>query len=154
MKSGTLFEASALGMHPGTREDILACFRERGVRCTSQRFAILEHLAHHPDHPTAEQIHEAINRADPRASLATVYKALHAMADAGLIRELQLGGNAARFEAVTGRHHHFLCERCGGMEDIEWFEVPELLKKRAAGRRVVRDCEVILRGLCAACACH
>ena len=139
-------------MRPATRDELLSCFRERGVRCTSQRYAILEHLAHHPEHPTAEQIYEAINRTDPRASLATVYKALHAMAGAGLIRELQLGGNAVRFEAATMRHHHFLCDRCRRMEDIEWFEVPELLKKRAAGRRSVRDYEVVLRGLCSSCA--
>jgi Fe2+ or Zn2+ uptake regulation protein len=138
-------------MHTGFRDQLLTSFREQGVRCTAQRYAILDYLNRHPEHPTAEEIHKAINRTDPRASLATVYKALHAMAEAGLIRELRIGGNAARFEAATVPHHHFVCDRCGQMEDIEWFELPKLPKGVPSQRRVT-GYEVVLHGMCPACA--
>ena len=138
-------------MQTGFRDQLLTSFREQGVRCTAQRYAILDYLNRHPEHPTAEEIHKAINRADPRASLATVYKALHAMAEAGLIRELRIGGNAARFEAATVRHHHFVCDHCGQMEDIEWFELPKLPKGVPSQRRVT-GYEVVLHGLCPVCA--
>ncbi|MCS6952095.1 MAG: Fur family transcriptional regulator [Bryobacterales bacterium] len=134
------------------RSDIIASFRERGVRCTSQRYAILEYLLRHPTHPTADEIYRAINRTDPRASLATVYKALHALAEAGLIREVRVGCGAVRFEANTARHHHFVCERCGRMEDLDWFDIPRLPEKAAAGRRKLLGYELILHGLCAHCA--
>jgi len=137
-------------MQTGFKNQLLASFRERGIRCTAQRYAILDYLSRHPSHPTAEEIHKAINRVDPRASLATVYKALHAMAEAGLIRELRVGGNAARFEAATVRHHHFVCDHCGQMEDIEWFELPKL-PQGSARRRRVTGYEVVLHGLCPAC---
>jgi Fur family peroxide stress response transcriptional regulator len=135
-----------------SRSDIIAWFRERGVRCTAQRYAILDYLMRHPSHPTAEEIYRAINRTDPRASLATVYKALHTLAAAGLIREVRLGGGAVRFEANTERHHHFVCERCGRMEDLDWFDIPRLPEKAAAGRRKLLGYELILHGLCAQCA--
>jgi hypothetical protein len=53
-----------------SRPEILAAFRDRKVRCTPQRYIVLDYLNRNPKHPTAEEIYKAINRADPRASLA------------------------------------------------------------------------------------
>lgn len=135
-----------------TKPEILAAFRERKVRCTPQRYVILDYLLRSHDHPTAEDIHQSINRSDPRASLATVYKSLHSLAKAGLIREVVLEGNAARFESNTKRHHHFVCERCGRVEDVEWFDVPQVAKRTTRDGRKVAGYELVLRGLCRACA--
>jgi Fur family peroxide stress response transcriptional regulator len=121
------------------------------VRYTSQRYAILEYLLRNRIHPTAEEIHNAINQADPRASLATVYKALHAMAKAGLIRELCFEGGAIRFEAYTDPHHHFVCERCKKIEDIGWFDVPEISQAGLVGSRAVTAYRLIMYGICEAC---
>jgi Fur family peroxide stress response transcriptional regulator len=134
-----------------SRPVILAAFRGRGVRCTPQRYTILNYLSRNPRHPTAQQICKAINRKDPRASLATVYKSLRAMASAGLIREVTLEGPAARFESNMAKHHHFVCERCGRVEDVEWFAVPALAQRNRLGRRTLRDYEVLMRGLCSSC---
>jgi len=134
-----------------TRPAILAAFRGRKVRCTPQRYTILDYLNRNPKHPTAEQIFKAINREDPRASLATVYKSLHAMAEAGLIREVTVDGPAARFESNMDKHHHFVCERCGRVEDVDWFAVPALAHRNRLGRRMLRDYEIVMRGLCSSC---
>jgi Fur family transcriptional regulator, peroxide stress response regulator len=104
-----------------------------------------------PKHPTAEEIHKAINRTDPRASLATVYKSLHALESAGLIREVNVEGNAVRFESNMQKHHHFVCDKCGRVEDILWFDVPALSRGRHLGRRTLRQYEVVMRGLCSLC---
>lgn len=133
------------------RSEIVEAFRRSGLRCTSQRYAILDYLVRHPIHPSAEQVFEAVNRKDPRASLATVYKALHALAESGLIRELTLEGNAIRFEAVTARHHHFLCRRCGKIEDVNWFEVPRDPLQASVGGRKLEEYELVLRGVCELC---
>jgi Fur family transcriptional regulator, peroxide stress response regulator len=133
------------------RPHILAAFRDRKVRCTPQRYSILDYLMRSPKHPTAEEIHKAINRADPRASLATVYKSLHALELAGLIREVNMEGNAVRFESNMQKHHHFVCDKCGRVEDILWFDVPELSRGRHLGRRTLRQYEVVMRGLCSLC---
>ena len=134
-----------------SKPEILAAFRQRKVRCTPQRYTILDYLNRNPRHPTAEDIYRAINRTDPRASLATVYKSLHAMASAGLIREVTVEGNAVRFESNMAKHHHFVCERCGRVEDISWFEVPALTHRTRLGRRTLHHYEVVIRGLCSDC---
>src|SRR5580698_8842751 len=102
-----------------------------GLRCTPQRYAV--------------------NRADPRSSRATTYNNLRDLVQAGLVREVAVEGRAARFDAKGMRHHHFICDRCGNVEDIEWYKVPAPAS-RSLGKRILRECELIFRGLCTKCA--
>jgi Fur family transcriptional regulator, peroxide stress response regulator len=124
-----------------------------GLRCTPQRYAVMAFLMECKRHPTAAEIFEAVNRMDPRSSKATTYNNLSDLVRAGLVREVAVEGRAARFDATGMRHHHFICDRCGDVEDIEWYNVPKPAS-RALGKRVLRECELIFRGLCAKCAPH
>jgi Fur family peroxide stress response transcriptional regulator len=133
------------------RSDIQKFLRERGLRCTPQRFAVLDLLVNNPGHPTAEEMFRQINRADPRASRATIYNTLRALMDARLVREFVQEGRSSRFGAHVGSHHHFLCDRCGKLEDIEWFSVAGLPRRREVGQRKVREYELVFRGLCESC---
>ena len=133
------------------RPEILNSFRAHGLRCTPQRYAILAQLMQYPAHPTVEEIYKAINREDPRASRATVYNGLQALARTGLIREVNLAGNAIRYEYHTERHHHFVCQHCGRIEDLEWFDVPDIARRAKAAPRVVRTWELVLQGFCESC---
>ena len=123
------------------------------LRCTPQRYAVTAFLREHTGHPTAAEIFEAVNRLDPRSSRATIYKNLRDLVQAGLVREVAVEGRAARFDAKAIRHHHFICDRCGNVEDMEWYDVPKPAS-RSLGKRVLRECELIVRGLCTKCARH
>src|SRR5260221_1547387 len=96
-----------------------------GLRRTPQRYAVMAFLMQHPGHPTAAEIFEAVNRLDPRSSRATTYNNLRDLVEAGLVREVAVEGRAARFDARGLQHHHFICDRCGSVEDLEWYEVPK-----------------------------
>ena len=122
-----------------------------GLRCTPQRYAVMAFLMAQKKHPTAAEIFEAVNRVDPRSSRATTYNNLRDLVQAGLIREVAAEGRAARFDAKNERHHHFICDRCGKVEDMEWYEVPNPATA-SLGKRVLRECELIFRGLCVRCA--
>ena len=122
-----------------------------GLRCTPQRYAVMEFLMQHTGHPTAAEIFEAVNRLDPRSSRATTYNNLRALVEVGLVREVAVEGRAARFDATGTRHHHFICDRCGNVEDMQWYDVPKPASG-SLGKRVLRECELIFRGLCATCA--
>jgi Fe2+ or Zn2+ uptake regulation protein len=123
----------------------------RGLRCTTQRYAVMEFLIDHKGHPTAAEIFEAVNRVDPRSSRATTYNNLRDLVKAGLVREVAVEGRAGRFDLEGMRHHHFVCDRCGNVEDVEWYDVPRPAS-RSLGRRLVRECQLIFRGLCPKCA--
>jgi Fur family peroxide stress response transcriptional regulator len=122
-----------------------------GLRCTPQRYAVMAFLREDKGHPTAAEIFEAVNRVDPRSSRATTYNNLRDLLKAGLVREVAVEGRSARFEAKGRRHHHFICDRCGKVEDIEWRHVPRPASG-SLGKRMVRECELIFRGLCTKCA--
>jgi len=122
-----------------------------GLRCTPQRFAVMAFLMEHSKHPTAAEIFEAVNRADPRSSRATTYNNLRALVQAGLVREVAAEGRAARFDVKGMRHHHFICDRCGTVEDMEWYDVPRPASV-SLGKRILRESEIIFRGLCTKCA--
>ena len=122
-----------------------------GLRCTPQRYAVMAFLMEHVSHPTAAEIFEAVNRLDPRCSRATTYNNLRDLVQAGLVREVAVEGRAARFDAKGMQHHHFICDRCGNVEDIEWRDVPRPASG-SLGKRILRECELIFRGLCTKCA--
>jgi len=122
-----------------------------GLRCTAQRHAVMAFLVEHTGHPTAAEIFEGVNRLDPRSSRATTYNNLRDLVQAGLVREVAVEGRAARYDAKGMQHHHFICDRCGNVEDMEWYDVPRP-RSGSLGKRVLRECEVIFRGLCTKCA--
>ncbi len=132
-------------------EAIKQSLEDCGLRCTPQRYAVMEFLMEHAGHPTAAEIFEAVNRMDPRSSRATTYNNLRDLVEAGLVREVAVEGRSARFDAKGMRHHHFVCDRCGAVEDVDWYEVPEP-PAGALGKRTLRECELIFRGLCGKCA--
>jgi Fur family transcriptional regulator, peroxide stress response regulator len=112
---------------------------------------VLDYLVKKSVHATAEDIFAAVNRGDPRSSRATVYNSLRILTQAGLVREVPGEGSAARFDANLVKHHHFVCEACGKVEDIPWFELPMGAVENSLSGRRMRDFEVLFRGRCITC---
>src|ERR1041384_787682 len=113
-----------------------------GLRSTPQRYAVMAFLMGQARHPTAVEIFEAVNRVDPRSSRATIYNNLRDLVKAGLVREVAVEGRAARFDVKGMRHHHFICDRCGNVEDLDWYDVPRPATG-SLGKRVLRESELI-----------
>ena len=132
-------------------ETIKRSLEGSGLRCTPQRYAVMSFLTECHRHPTAAEIFDAVNRVDPRSSRATTYNNLRDLVEAGLVREVAVEGRAARFDAKGTRHYHFVCDRCGDVEDVDWYDVPKPASG-SLGKRVLRESEVIFRGLCTKCA--
>lgn len=131
--------------------ELLEAFRAADLRLTPQRYAVLEFLASHRVHATAEEICSAVNRTDQLASRATVYNNLRALSRAGLVREVLDEGNSARFDATLCPHHHFICDLCGAIEDIAWFEVQAPAGMQGLDGVAVRRYEVVFHGVCRNC---
>jgi Fe2+ or Zn2+ uptake regulation protein len=125
--------------------------RASGLRRTAQRYSVLEYLASKHVHATADEIYVALNRKFPLVSRATVYNTLRDLTRAGLVRELASEGKAALFDANLHPHHHFICDQCGTFEDIEWFDIPDHMRRDVAGKRSVRSYEITFHGTCGHC---
>ena len=125
--------------------------KEKGLRVTHPRLAVLSYLAGAKHHPTAEEIGDAVNRDVATAARASIYNVLHSLRDAGLVGELVFQDAVVRYDANVGRHHHFVCTACGGLEDVPWDAVPPFPRRRLPGGHTVESVSVTLRGRCPAC---
>ena len=122
--------------------------RTHALKMTPQRRAIVEYLASAQNHPTAEEIFIVVNQQFPMTSRATVYNTLHLLRQAELIQEVFESG-VSRFDPKLTHHHHFVCRRCGRVEDIDESFAAPLPPKGLP--QTVESVEVVFRGLCAAC---
>lgn len=139
-------------MMPANPEQIIQSLKSRGLRVTPQRFAVYANLLARADHPTAEQIFLELNQQAPQSSQATVYSALQTLRQAGLVREVLLEEGVCRYDAKVEPHHHFRCRGCGQISDIAWETFHCLETAPLAPGLTIESYEVIVRGLCDACA--
>ena len=122
------------------------------IRQSRQRDVVLEIVRSTMDHPTADWVYRQARRRMPRISLGTVYRNLKQLAALGLIREIQAGGPAARFDGNLGRHYHIRCVGCGRLSDLP-LSVSKRLEdeaRRATSYRILGH-EVEVHGLCPLC---
>ncbi len=94
-----------------------------GLKVTSQRLAIYQTLLKSEEHPSAEKIFEKISQEHPSISLATVYKTLETLVEAGLAKKVKTANDLLRFDAKTGNHNHLYCSNTDQIID---FDDPEL----------------------------
>jgi len=101
------------------RIDPADVLRERGLRVTAQRIAVLRAVSGEP-HVSADTVAERVRTEIGAISVQAVYDALGVLVGADLIRRIQLSGSPARFEArVADNHHHVICRLCGRLADAD-----------------------------------
>ena len=119
---------------------------------TRHREAVLAVLTAGHVHLTAQDIHDALRSADPEVALATVYRSLHALEKLGLVRAVDAGTSAKRYEAVRAVHAHIRCTVCGKIEDLTLPHPEEL--DRLARRQTSYDLhghDIVFEGICPDC---
>ena len=132
--------------------DVIQRLQSKGLKVTPQRAAVYANLLGRSDHPTVEEILSDLNSDLPVSSKATVYTALTALREVGLVREVLLEEGVTRYDANVDLHHHFRCRACGVIDDLAWemFNAPQL--QHLNNRFKIESYEVTLRGLCQSCA--
>jgi Fur family iron response transcriptional regulator len=116
------------------------------IRPTAQRLAICRYVLCEADHPTAEDVKRWADSHFSKMSLATVYNTLRVLVRGGLLKEFRLPHSGATvYDDNIFEHHHFLDERTGQVEDIPVDAVR--VKVRLGGKYVVRNVQVVLRGV-------
>lgn len=92
-------------------------------RYSKKREAILECLRSTDSHPTADWIYSQLVQVYPDLSLATVYRNLNQLKEAGYIRSVGVVDGNERFDAKVYPHSHAVCRSCGKVLDIEDIQV-------------------------------
>lgn len=106
-----------------------------------------------PDDTTAQALHERLRGEHPSLGLATVYRTLGALVEAGVLDAMQHGHGTCYRLCAPGHHHHLTCVKCHRVVEVRECTVGEWAEDvgRSNGFSDVRH-TVELTGLCATCA--
>ena len=119
-------------------------------RTTRQRVAIRDAIAEAGRPLSPQEVLEAARPQVPALSLATVYRNLRLLVDAGEVLPVNLPGDSARFESASQpHHHHFQCTGCRRVFDVH--ACPGNLAHLAPAGFTVDAHELTLYGRCSDC---
>ena len=106
--------------------------RNAGIRMTGQRRLIIKVLESSKDHPDVETLFERSNKIDNKVSIATVYRTVKLLQNAGILEKLEFNDGRSRFEDAVRKHHDHLIDLDTG-KVIEFIdeEIEHIQKKIA-----------------------
>lgn len=88
-------------------------------RITRQRQLVLDHMDSADEFRSAQQVHAALLAHGESIGLATVYRSLQWLVDAGMIDTIRTTeGEAAYRRCSPAHHHHLICRRCGRAVEV------------------------------------
>lgn len=123
-------------------------------KLTGPRQAILEVLRSSRRPVSSKEIFEALPKGD--CDLATVYRSMRMLEEAGLVSRLDLGDGIARYELLRDgghdHHHHLICTRCSEVVEIDECctrELEEGVARRHGFKGVTHRLDFF--GICPAC---
>ena len=104
-----------------------------GIRLTGQRRLIIKVLEDSKDHPDVETLFERANKIDSKVSIATVYRTVKVLKNAGILEKLEFNDGRSRFEDAVRKHHDHLIDLDTG-KVIEFIdeEIEHIQKKIAS----------------------
>lgn len=121
-------------------------------RQTVQRTIIEDEVRTLANHPTADQVYEAVHLQHPSISKATVYRTLNRLSDEGELLKVKINNGADHFDHQTFPHYHIRCTKCGRVDDVMVPVLGTIEKEAAAGSGyVITGHSLQFDGVCPAC---
>jgi Fe2+ or Zn2+ uptake regulation protein len=121
-----------------TDKELKESLAKTGRRMTRQRQAVYETVLRYKNHPTADEVFARVRAELPDIGLATVYKALEALAESGHLAKVPRVEEApGRYDHRPQPHLHMRCVDCGKVWDMakdapsigpDLFKLPENLE--------------------------
>lgn len=123
--------------------------RAKGVKPSYLRTRILEYMLNYRNHPTVDMIYQALAPEIPTLSRTTVYNTVKLFLEKGLVQRIGIDEQELRYDADTGIHAHFRCEKCGMILDLP--VDPDAVSIKYPDNLKVNEVQYYLIGLCGRC---
>lgn len=134
-------------------DHVLEQLKQKQIRLTEPRKAVLQYMIAAKHHPSAEQVYRDLVTVLPGMSLATVYNNLRVLVEEGFVSEVKVtNDNTTYFDFLGHEHLNVVCEKCGKIADFMDADL-SIFKKEAeekTGYRVTRE-QFLLYGVCPEC---
>jgi len=96
-----------------TKDFVISSLKKKKMKITSQRKAIIETFLELGGHVSVEDIFYELRKRKKNIGLATIYRTLSMLKEAGLVSERDFRDGRTRFEIVSEHHDHIICQKCG-----------------------------------------
>ncbi|MDA9663718.1 transcriptional repressor [Candidatus Pelagibacter sp.] len=111
---------------------------DKGVKLTEQRKIIVKVLSEsketygESDHPDVDELYNRVSKVDPKISIATVYRTVKILEEAGILVKHDFKAGKARYEQIRESHHdHLIDVKTGEIIEFVDDEIEKLQKKVA-----------------------
>lgn len=138
------------------RERFKEYLASKGLKLTSEREKILELVFSIKRHLDVGHLYDEARKRYPDAqlSLATIYRTIPLLEEAGFIKFFHARGDHKLYECVYGHEHHdhIICIRCGAIVEFTCEEIENYQRQVAKRHRYkLVDHRLELFGVCAEC---
>lgn len=115
-----------------TEQLVIKKLEKEGYRITQPRRAVISTLTEEP--LSVQEIRTRIKQNSNLIDLASIYRTLDILLQAGIVRMIETGERGRSYELVNehNHHHHLICNTCGSIEDVKLDEdsmLQELTKR-------------------------
>lgn len=127
--------------------------RNKKLRRTPERYAILDRICELSEHFYVESLHSKLEQNGFHVSKATVYNTMELLVDCGLVRRHQFNNQPAQYERVTGpgNHHHLICTQCGKVKEMKDPDIMRMMNSRRYTAFSAAYFAIYVYGVCSRC---
>lgn len=133
-------------------DEVLGILRERGLRMTPQRRAIVAEIMLAQGHINPAAITRRVQAQMPGVNASTVYRTLSLLEEAGVVSHAHLESGPEYHRADEGHHVHLVCSNCGSDETLSLDEAEQMASMIRSHHQFEPDLShFAISGRCAKC---
>lgn len=137
--------------------DLQECLKEKNLRLTKVRKALLELFEVEPYPIAAPEIITLIAKSEVECNDSSIYRELHILSKKDVIRKVYLFNDKESYElSIRKHHHHIICAECECIEDIitddieeELLKLQRKIEKQSLFKKITHHLE--FEGVCVQC---
>ncbi|MBN2344239.1 MAG: transcriptional repressor [Deltaproteobacteria bacterium] len=118
-------------------------------RNTKQRAVIAACFSNEVGPLSVNEVHAQAAKQSPSLGIATVYRAMNAFVEEGILAPVVIGGTTRYEPAAKRRHHHFHCRQCNAAFCVE--DTPVTTSRLAPKGFTIHEYDLVVSGTCPSC---
>jgi Fur family ferric uptake transcriptional regulator len=132
--------------------DVVEILRQRGLRVTPQRRAIVGEIMRTHGHISPTTLARKVQGEMPGVNASTIYRTLTLLEEVGVLAHAHLESGAEYHRAEEAGHVHLTCSGCGSEDDLSMGEAEALVRLIERHHEFQPDLtHFAISGLCADC---